>query len=135
MCVCEPRGDEQYTGQYCEDCPTCPTQCETYKACVQCRIFQSGPLTEDECNNCSISPIGTTEFDVFDEQLCVFIDDDDCKFEFKYKYDENDDLMYVVAQNTKDCPETVNVLAIFIGDIVGTIVGVNIGIYFDWFGL
>jgi hypothetical protein len=52
-----------------------------------------GPLTEDECNNCSISPI------------------------------ENEDLMYVVAQNTKDWPEPVDVLAIVIG-VIGVIVGI-----------
>jgi protocadherin alpha len=61
------------------------------------------------------------------EQLCVFIDDDDCKFQFKYKYDENEDLIYVIAQNTKDCPEPVDVtlLAMVIGVIVG-IVGIII---------
>ncbi len=132
MCICEPSGDEQYTGQYCEDCPTCKSQCETYKECVQCRIYQSGPLDEDECNNCSINPIATSEFEVMEgEQLCVFIDDDDCKFQFKYKYDENEDLIYVIAQNTKDCPEPVDVLAIVIGVIVG-IVLIGLALLLIW---
>ncbi|CAG2105381.1 unnamed protein product [Medioppia subpectinata] len=132
QCICEPKGDEQYTGQFCEDCPTCKSQCEIYKECVQCRIHQSGPLDEEACNQCNINPIGTSEFEVTDgEQLCVFIDDDDCKFQFKYKYEEKEDLIYVIAQNTKDCPEPVDVLAIVIGVIVG-IVLIGLALLLIW---
>src|SRR6202000_1001561 len=96
----------------CEDCPTCKSQCETYKECVECRIHQSGPLDEEACNRCGINPIGTSEFEVQGgEQLCVFIDDDDCLFQFKYKYDDQDDFIYVIAENTKGCPEPVDGLA------------------------
>lgn len=133
VCECYEGSDgEHYTGQFCEDCPTCKSQCDTYKECVQCRIFQSGPLSPEECDNCSITPIGTTEFDVEEgEQLCVFIDDDDCKAQFKYRYSEKDDIVIVVVQETKDCPEPVDVLAIVIGVILG-IVLIGLALLLIW---
>ena len=132
MCECVAKDDEQYTGQYCEECPTCKSQCETYKECVQCQIFQTGPLDEEQCSRCNIRTIETAEIDVKEgETLCVFIDDDDCKFQFKYGYDDKDDIVYVIAQKTKDCPQPVDVLAIVIGVIVG-IVLIGLALLLIW---
>ena len=132
MCECVAKDDEQYTGQYCEECPTCKSQCETYKECVQCQIFQTGPLDEEQCSRCNIRTIETAEIDVKEgETLCVFIDDDDCKFQFKYGYDDKDDVVYVIAQKTKDCPQPVDVLAIVIGVIVG-IVLIGLALLLIW---
>ena len=78
---------------------------------------------KDECDNCTINPIGTTDFEVLEgEEHCVIWDDNDCIFNFKYKYDEREDAIFVVAQNTKDCPQPVDVLAIVIGVIVGIVI-------------
>jgi len=89
-------------------------------------------LTEDECGKCEINPISTSEFEVKEgEKLCVFIDDDDCKFQFKYKFDEIEDKVYVVAESTKDCPQPVDVLAIVIGVIVG-IVLIGLALLLIW---
>ncbi|KAI2800139.1 Integrin beta-1, partial [Blomia tropicalis] len=122
QCVCDDNVNEQYTGHYCEQCPTCKNLCDVYKDCVQCRIFGTGPM-KDECDNCTINPIGTTDFEVLEgEEHCVIWDDNDCIFNFKYKYDEREDAIFVVAQNTKDCPQPVDVLAIVIGVIVGIVI-------------
>merc|ERR1719334_636273 len=45
-CKCEETEEGQYSGKYCEDCPTCPGKCEELKACVQCQVFNSGELFE-----------------------------------------------------------------------------------------
>jgi len=144
-CKCmESTDGGQYTGGYCEDCHTCKTQCEKFKECVQCNVFKTGPLSEEECNNetiCTFLPIQVLnrlvasclifiptfqQVDSFEvdkdkgEQHCIFIDEDDCKFQFKYlKIDEEH--FYVEAQRTKDCPAPVNVFAIVIGVIVGIV--------------
>lgn len=132
QCECHSNEQEQYTGAYCEECPTCKKLCDVYKDCVQCRIHASGPLTEEECNNCTVHPIGTSEFTVEEgEELCVFWDENDCVYHFKYKYSKPDDTIYVVAQNTKDCPEPVDILAIVLGVIIG-IVLIGLALLLIW---
>ncbi|CAG2100714.1 unnamed protein product [Medioppia subpectinata] len=100
----------------CQPHNSTPTsKCETYKSCVECRIHQSGPLDEWACNRCDINPIGTSEFGVWDgEHLCVYIDNNDCKYQFKYKYEEKEDLNYVIADNFKECPEPVDLVLVIL---------------------
>ncbi|UXI23199.1 sodium-dependent multivitamin transporter-like [Sarcoptes scabiei] len=121
QCVCFNNETEQYTGQFCDECPTCKKHCDLYKDCVQCLVFNTGPLAEDQCRNCTINPITTNELDSKEGELCVVWDENDCVFNFKYQYDEHEELVYIYAQETKDCPEPVNVLAIVIGVIVGIV--------------
>merc|ERR1712013_582264 len=93
-CKCEETEEGQYSGKYCEDCPTCPGKCEELKACVQCQVFNSGELFEqvdengvDKCSLCPFKPeiVEKGEEEVKnDERLCTFIDDDDCRFTFVY---------------------------------------------------
>ena len=125
---------EQYTGQFCEDCPTCKKMCDIYKDCVQCRIHHSGPLTEEECRKCEINPVGTSDWEgkvEEGEESCVIWDENDRVFNFKYFYNELEKVTYVVAQNTKDCPEPVDILAIVIGVIVG-IVLIGLAVLLIW---
>merc|ERR1711981_609563 len=35
-CKCAETQDGQYSGRYCEECPTCPGKCEELQPCVQC---------------------------------------------------------------------------------------------------
>ncbi|XP_013793205.2 integrin beta-PS-like, partial [Limulus polyphemus] len=56
VCECYESEDQRYSGRYCEECPTCPGLCEDLKECVQCIMFKSGPLTTEECTNCSFIP-------------------------------------------------------------------------------
>ena len=82
------------------------------------------------------------------ETHCIFIDDDDCKFQFKYIMIEDTDYdggiwtwldplrkgnqrLLVYVQRTKDCPTPVNILAIVIGVIVG-IVLVGLALLLIW---
>lgn len=109
-CKCLQTEDRQYTGQFCEECPTCPTMCEQYKDCVRCTTFGTGPLTKEECALCRNETFkieNVTKLEVFeDETLCVFIDDDDCRYQFKYKLQpiENGELTHIHVLDTKDCP-------------------------------
>lgn len=37
---------------------TCSGRCLEFKECVQCQMYKTGPLTEDECANCTFVPSG-----------------------------------------------------------------------------
>ena len=135
QCVCGTTEDNQpYTGQYCELCPTCKSQCEKLKDCVRCKAYQTGPLKDTCYSKCDFNPILVDDFQVDKEAgevLCLFVDEDDgCRFRFKYKTEENK-VTLVTAEKTKDCPKPVNILAIVIGVIVG-IVLVGLALLLIW---
>lgn len=133
-CQCHFSEDGQpYTGQFCQLCPTCRTQCEKLKDCVRCKVHKTGPLTKEECDfgtnvtKCPWSVVVVDDLEVDAEKgevHCTFIDeDDDCKYQFKYMIhgDEDNKRIELTAQRTKDCPTPVNILAIVIGVIVGIV--------------
>merc|ERR1740123_2927093 len=119
-CKCEETEEGQYSGKYCEDCPTCPGKCEELKSCVQCQVFGSGELVGekdeygvDKCSLCPFKP----EIVQKDERLCTFIDDDDCRFTFVYGYKNETGELQVWVQETKECPEVVDIMGIVLGVI------------------
>ncbi|KAI1307715.1 Integrin beta-PS [Halotydeus destructor] len=135
-CKCSESPDGLYTGKYCEECPTCKTQCEAYKECVQCQRWETGPLTKEECALCPFNAVDVDKLNVQETDThCIFIDDDDCKFQFKYESRSMDypDIVrpIVHVQSTKECPTPVNILAIVIGVILG-IVLVGLALLLIW---
>uniref|UniRef100_A0A646QHC7 Integrin beta n=1 Tax=Hemiscolopendra marginata TaxID=943146 RepID=A0A646QHC7_9MYRI len=136
-CICNVAADKHYFGEFCSECTDCePQKCEDYKPCVQCRAFQSGPYTAEECDaNCIPPP----EIELVDEakvenstyeKSCVFVDDDDCKFTFVYGF-YNDSSPYIHVQRTKDCPPPLNILMIVLGVIIG-IVAIGLCLLLIW---
>lgn len=110
-CKCTQTEDRQYTGEFCEQCPSCPSMCEQYKDCVRCTVHGTGPLTKEECLLChnstfNIDKVTDLEKIEKDETLCVFIDDDDCKYQFKYKLVplDNGEKTLIYALDKKECP-------------------------------
>ena len=101
-CRCKETEEGQYSGKWCEECPTCPGKCEELKSCVQCQVFQSGELMrtddgmggyictdetgEPKCEFNSIVVPKAEDMVNADERTCTFIDDDDCRFTFVYGY-------------------------------------------------
>merc|ERR1712088_579286 len=108
-CRCKETEEGQYSGKWCEECPTCPGKCEELKSCVQCQVFQSGELmrTDEDMVNA-------------DERTCTFIDDDDCRFTFVYGYKNETGELQVWVQETKECPEVVDIMGIVLG-VIGAI--------------
>lgn len=119
-CKCLQTDDRQYTGKYCEDCPTCPKMCEQYKDCVRCTTFGTGPKTVEECTLCQNATFkieNVTKLEVEeDETLCVFIDDDDCRYQFKYKLTplDNGEATMIHALDRKDCPTPIPIFLILL---------------------
>lgn len=119
-CKCMQTETRQYTGTYCQDCPTCPTMCEQYRDCVRCTTFGTGPLTKEECALCTNSTFKiekVTKLEVEqDETLCVFIDDDDCRYQFKYKLipTDNGEETIIHSLDQKDCPTPLPIFLILL---------------------
>lgn len=133
-CKCHEHDDGHYTGQYCDECPTCKTQCEALKDCVRCIAFGTGPYDKDEClSRCDFMPTMVDQLNVRQSDThCIFIDEDDCKFQFKYSSFEDDPSRTIVhVQKTKDCPTPVNIFAIVLGVILG-IVMVGLALLLIW---
>ncbi|KAL1492096.1 hypothetical protein ABEB36_012588 [Hypothenemus hampei] len=58
-CVCADTQESRYSGKFCEKCPTCPGRCPEFKDCVQCQMYQTGPLKDPkDCSaNCTNVPV------------------------------------------------------------------------------
>ena len=152
ICVltCDGDGDNvdvagQYSGKYYEDCPTCPGKCDELAPCVQCKYFQSGPLHEvrdewgvEECSKCpfdldhGMEVVEKAEdFIHEDERLCTDLDEDGCRFTFVYGYNNKTGQLEVWVQQTKECPQVVDILGIVLG-VIGAIVAAGITLIIMW---
>ncbi|KAL3231930.1 hypothetical protein MRX96_023193 [Rhipicephalus microplus] len=126
-CATPTPGDAS-PGPFCQDCAACVGRCSEFRSCVQCVVFQSGEMSEEECRlNCSslnIQPVDVAEATDPEERKCIFKDDDSCSFSFVYSYDEQNELV-IRAQTTKDCGREALTWYI-VGGLVGGIVLVGL---------
>lgn len=125
-CKCHETSDGRYSGRYCEKCPTCSGRCYEFKDCVQCQMYKKGPLSESEClANCTLFTPQSVETIVVEEEagehLCIFYDEDDCRFEFTYT-DNYEKGVTVRAKEKLDCPPKVFMLGIVLAVIAGIVV-------------
>ncbi|XP_060070734.1 integrin beta-PS-like [Ylistrum balloti] len=129
-CVCDPTS--AFRGPKCMDCKTCQEVCQKNKACVQCVVHETGLKNKEECDRDCRTPGYITKVPELDgeKNSCEFKDEDDCIFFFSYDYGPNNELM-IKAQETKECPKQVNVLAIVLG-VIGGIVAVGLAILLVW---
>lgn len=106
-CRCDVTPDGRFSGRFCEKCPTCEGLCHQLKNCVQCQMYNTGPLAAsglcaETCTKISITGYDKIEADEqMDESLCTFYDDVDCRFQFVYK---DSDTFEVRAQRKRECP-------------------------------
>lgn len=96
---------------------------------MQCKIFQSGPLTKEQCENCTGNYKRVKDL-VKSKKECYFDDDDGCRFVFAYKIEE-DDIITIEVKEDKECPKPVNALAIGLG-VTGGIVAIGIATLLIW---
>ncbi|XP_064614126.1 integrin beta-1-like [Liolophura sinensis] len=132
-CACgKCRCKAKYRGPTCEECPTCLGRCADNRDCVQCKAFQTGPKTKEECDaQCqNIEMVDEAKVEHPNMTRCQFKDEDDCTFYFTYEYKSSTELI-IKAQRTKVCPEGVNVLAIVLG-VIGGIVAVGLALLLIW---
>ncbi|KAI9549957.1 hypothetical protein GHT06_007613 [Daphnia sinensis] len=107
-------------GRYCEDCPTCPSRCDEFTPCVQCKVFQTGPYSADNeaaCNSeCTYSIITqeTVQVEETSERECSYENEEKCTVKFVYGFDSNG-ARRVRVQKEPICPEPIPALAIGLG--------------------
>ncbi|CAG0892794.1 unnamed protein product [Cyprideis torosa] len=132
VCECMETEAGKFSGKFCAECPTCPGRCEELKSCVECQMFERGPLTKEECEECpfEVIPVEVIEERSEDERQCTFTDEDGCRWYFAYGYNEHNELV-VRAQTTKDCPPIINILGIVLG-VIGAIVALGVGVLLLW---
>lgn len=135
-CKCIVEDGARYSGQYCEECPTCPSKCAQYESCLQCQAFKTGELSkpgrEEECAACPFVPIDVdvaTPEEGTNEQPCWFIDDDDCRVTFVYGTIDGE--LRVRYQRTKECPRVLNILGIILG-VSSAVLAVGFALLLLW---
>ncbi|KAM0732640.1 Integrin beta-PS [Formica fusca] len=135
-CHCQERDNIRYSGQYCEECPTCPGQrCEELKDCVECVAYNTGPLAKDgKCDLCmhEIEIVDIVEEDpVKDEEtgarICRTPGDAGCTFVFKYQYHRDGTggdikIFKIRAQKERTCPAPINVFGVALGVVISTVI-------------
>lgn len=109
-CQCKYDDDYTYSGQYCDECPTCPgSRCNELQQCVQCRVHKTGMYNQDDClrhcNKYDIEVVQIIDRDrlKFNEKFCEIYDyNQKCYFSYKYSYGFNT-FINIIAQKEKNC--------------------------------
>ncbi|XP_038047358.1 integrin beta-1-like isoform X1 [Patiria miniata] len=132
---CSCNDTKKYRGATCQNCDSCPSECDLHKPCVQCKVYKTGKYKDnpEACNSCP------HEVEVFEELpnrestdriSCVFKDENNCNFEFTYrKLGEGNIELQAVEEPS--CPLVADVLWIIIGIIIGIIL-VGIALLLIW---
>lgn len=116
-CRCNITPHGRFSGKFCEKCPTCGGLCHRFKDCVQCQMYNTGPLAAsglcaESCTKIAITVADKIEADeLTDEHLCTFYDDDNCRFQFVYI---EFDALEVRAQRERECPVRVSINFMFL---------------------
>ncbi|KOC68093.1 Integrin beta-PS [Habropoda laboriosa] len=135
-CHCHEKDNIRYSGQYCEECPTCPGQrCEELKNCVECMAYNSGPLAEDgKCDQClhQIDIVDKVVEDLEKDlesgaRVCRTPGDAGCTFVFKYEYYRGGTggdikIFKIQAEKERTCSVPINALGVAVGLIVSTVI-------------
>lgn len=111
-------------GDTCEKCPTCPDACGTKRECIECRLFDSGRLADNQtCQRLCKDEIITVETLRTDEPgavLCLYKTDNDCVMKFTYSEHASGQSI-LTALKEPECaagPDALTVLLAVVGSIL-----------------
>ncbi|XP_075967045.1 integrin beta-5 [Anarhichas minor] len=111
-------------GDTCEKCPTCPDACGTKRECIECRLFDSGRLADNQtCQRLCKDEIITVEtLDTEDPGavLCLYKTDNDCVMKFTYSEHASGQSI-LTALKEPECgggPDALMVLLAVVGSIL-----------------
>ncbi|XP_061092987.1 integrin beta-5 isoform X1 [Conger conger] len=136
VCVC---GGCQCTepgafGDTCEKCPTCPDACGTKRECVECRLFGSGKLADNQtCQRLCKDEIVTVETLKSDDPnavLCLYKTDSDCVMKFTYSEHANGQSV-LTALKEPECAAAPDALTVLLA-VVGSILAVGVALLAVW---
>lgn len=110
-CKCD---SGEFSGKYCEECPTCPGhRCEELRPCVECFLMSGEDINNCSnslnCSSHSLALVASVREDLSGEKkMCTFLDETRCTILYQY-YDQGDTLNLEI-QKEKVCPEGPDVL-------------------------
>lgn len=137
VCNCEKDDANRRYGKFCEKCSTCTGRCSYFKECVQCLVYQTGPLNTEACEaSCSktlhitkVTNINETSSNE-DEQVCTFYDENQCLFRFIYN-DRDESNVIIKAQKSLYCTAEERTFTIIVS-IVSSIILVGLATILLW---
>ncbi|XP_041662159.1 integrin beta-5 [Cheilinus undulatus] len=111
-------------GDTCEKCPTCPDACGTKRECIECRLFNSGRLADNQtcqrlCKD-EIVTVETLRTDDTNAVLCLYKTDSDCVMKFTYS-EHASGRSILTALKEPECgggPDAMMVLLAVVGSIL-----------------
>ncbi|CAH2304987.1 integrin beta-5 [Pelobates cultripes] len=137
-------------GQTCEKCPTCPDACGTKRDCIECRLYQTGRLADNQtCHKLCKDEI--VMVDELDEEnlneggvptnegvhadkpeaiLCIYKTENDCVMRFTYS-EEASGKSVLTALKEPECATAPNVLMVLLA-VVGSILLIGLVLLAVW---
>ncbi|XP_014029090.1 integrin beta-5 isoform X2 [Salmo salar] len=111
-------------GDTCEKCPTCPDACGTKRECIECRLFNSGRLSDNQtcqrlCKD-EIITVETLKTEDPNAVLCLYKTENECVMKFMYSEHANG-MSVLTALKEPECgaaPDAMTVLLAVVGSIL-----------------
>uniref|UniRef100_A0A6Q2YEU5 Integrin beta n=1 Tax=Esox lucius TaxID=8010 RepID=A0A6Q2YEU5_ESOLU len=108
-------------GDTCEKCPTCPDACGTKRECIECRLFNSGRLADNQtCQRLCKDEIITVETLNPNAVLCLYKTENECVMKFTYS-EHASGMSVLTALKEPECgaaPDAMTVLLAVVGSIL-----------------
>ncbi|XP_063601076.1 integrin beta-PS-like [Penaeus indicus] len=125
----------KYFGKWCEDCQTCSGKCSEFKPCVQCEVFKTGELNQDQCQEkCdpyNISIVSEFAKDLGTGKRCSFLDKENCRFDFVYELDRSSGNVSLWVKQDLDCQKPINVTGVIFG-VIGAMLAIGLLALIVW---
>uniref|UniRef100_A0A8C8SQY1 Integrin beta n=1 Tax=Pelusios castaneus TaxID=367368 RepID=A0A8C8SQY1_9SAUR len=121
-------------GETCEKCPTCPGVCRTKRDCIECMIYNSGRLADNQtchkhCKDETITRVDVLKTDDQHSILCVY-PMNDCVMKFTYSELPSGKSNLTVLKEP-ECGSAPNALTILLA-VVGSILLIGIVLLAVW---
>uniref|UniRef100_A0A673KNN4 Integrin beta n=1 Tax=Sinocyclocheilus rhinocerous TaxID=307959 RepID=A0A673KNN4_9TELE len=121
-------------GDTCEKCPTCPDACGTKRECIECRLFNTGRLADNQtcqrmCKD-EIITVETLQTDDSNTVQCVYKTENDCVMKFTYSEHANGQSV-LTALKEPECAVAPNAMTVLLA-VVGSILLMGIVLLALW---
>lgn len=121
-------------GDTCEKCPTCPDACGTKRECIECRLFNTGRLADNQtcqrmCKD-KIITVETLKTDDSNTVQCVYKTENDCVMKFTYSEHANGQSV-LTALKEPECAVSPNAMTVLLA-VVGSILLMGIVLLALW---
>ncbi|XP_026127566.1 integrin beta-5-like [Carassius auratus] len=121
-------------GDTCEKCPTCPDACGTKRECIECRLFNTGRLADNQtcqrmCKD-EIITVETLKKEDSNAVQCVYKTEKDCVMKFTYSEHASGQSV-LTALKEPECAVAPNAMTVLLA-VVGSILLMGIVLLALW---